>query len=527
MIDLHTGKSKGKVYLVGAGPGDPKLITLRGMECIAACDVIVYDRLASPRLLRYLKPGTEKIYVGKLPDRHTMKQEDINQLLVDLALQGKIVTRLKGGDPTIFGRVGEEAELLHQHDIEFDIVPGITSAIAVPAYAGIPVTHRDLASSLSIITGHESPDKLDYSIHWDKVTLATGTLVFLMGVAKIGYIAEQLMNNGKPANTPVALIRWGTRVEQRTVTGTLETIEAIVKAADFKPPAVIVVGDVVLQREKLNWYERKPLFGTRVLVTRARAQSSDLSERIEALGGEPCEFPVIETRPASQPDAVAELEAALADAERYDWLMFTSVNGVDYFFESIKKLRIDIRKFHRARIAAVGPKTAEALEKRGLAVDVLPVKFQAEDLLVSLYDQLEPGQRVLLPRGDLAREVLPRELKARGLEPVEIDVYETVIAQDQDEEVLEHLRSGGIHVITFASSSTVTNLLEVLRRMGVEQPLELLKGIDIACIGPVTAKTAVEAGLTVTIQPEDATIDGLIDAIAESRLAHRNEIGGV
>ncbi|MBW7458286.1 uroporphyrinogen-III C-methyltransferase, partial [Paenibacillus sepulcri] len=274
-------KATGKVFLVGAGPGDPKLITIRGMECLQACDVVVYDRLASPRLLKYLKAGTKKVYVGKLPDRHTMKQEDINQLLVDLALEGKIVTRLKGGDPTIFGRVGEEAELLQQNGVEFEIIPGITSAIAVPAYAGIPVTHRDLASSLSIITGHESPDKLDQSIYWDKVTNATGTLIFLMGVAKIGYIADQLMKHGKPPETPVALIRWGTRVEQQTITGTLETIEAVVRAADFKPPAVIVVGDVVRQRDKLQWYERKPLFGTRVLVTRARAQSSDLADRIE------------------------------------------------------------------------------------------------------------------------------------------------------------------------------------------------------------------------------------------------------
>ncbi|SFJ10892.1 uroporphyrinogen III methyltransferase / synthase [Paenibacillus sp. UNC496MF] len=519
MIDLLTGKGKGKVYLVGAGPGDPKLITVRGLECIKSCDVIVYDRLASPRLLRHLKPDAEKVYVGKLPDRHTMKQEDINRLLVDLALEGKVVTRLKGGDPTIFGRVGEEAELLRKHDVEFEIVPGITSAIAVPAYAGIPVTHRDLASSVSIVTGHESPDKLDHSIHWDKVTHATGTLVFLMGVAKIGYIAEQLIKHGKPADTPVALVRWGTRVEQRTVTGTLETIEAVVKAADFKPPAVIVVGDVVLQREKLNWYERKPLFGTRVLVTRARAQSSELSDRIEELGGEPCEFPVIETRRPADPSAFAAVEAALGEAEQYDWLMFTSVNGVDYFFDWLKSLSIDIRRFHRARVAAVGPKTAEALERRGLLVDALPVKFQADDLLASLEERLRPGQRVLLPRGDLAREVLPRELRAKGLHPVEIDVYETIIAQDQDEEALEHLRSGNVHVVTFASSSTVTNLLEVLRRMGVERPLELLKGVDIACIGPVTARTAANAGLTVTIQPEDATIDGLIAAIAESRLA--------
>lgn len=514
-------QGKGKVYLVGAGPGDPKLITVRGQECIRACDVVVYDRLASPRLLKFLKPGAEKVYVGKLPDRHTMKQEEINQLLVDLALEGKVVTRLKGGDPTVFGRVGEEAELLYDNGIEFEIVPGITSAIAVPAYAGIPVTHRDLASSMSIITGHESPDKLDRSIHWDKVTNATGTLIFLMGVAKIGYIAEQLIRHGKSPETPVALVRWGTRVEQRTIVGTLQTIERIVAEANFKPPAVIVVGEVVRQRDKLSWYERKPLFGTRVMVTRARAQSSDLSERIEELGGEPCEFPVIATREPSEPAAVQAIESALRAAERYDWLIFTSVNGVEYFFADLKKLGIDIRAFHKARIAAVGPRTAEALERRGLLIDVLPVKFQAEGLLDSLADSLKPGQCALLPRGDLAREVLPRELKARGIEAVEIDVYETVIAEDQEEETLKLLVEGKVDVITFASSSSVTNLLAVMKRMGVDNPQHILQNIEIACIGPLTAKTAAEAGLKVTIQPEDATIDALIDAIAAARLASR------
>ncbi|GGD54514.1 uroporphyrinogen-III C-methyltransferase [Paenibacillus nasutitermitis] len=516
---MNEGKVKGKVFLVGAGPGDPKLITIRGLECIQACDVVVYDRLASPRLLKYLKPDAQKVYVGKLPDRHTMKQEDINQLLVDLALEGKIVTRLKGGDPTLFGRVGEEAGLLQQHGVEFEIIPGITSAIAVPAYAGIPVTHRDMASSLSIITGHESPEKLDKSIHWDKVTNATGTLIFLMGVAKIGYIASQLMKHGKSPETPVALIRWGTRVEQQTITGTLKTIESIVIETDFKPPAVIVVGEVVRQREKLQWYERKPLFGTRVLVTRARAQNSELADRIEEMGGEPCEFPVIRTREQSLATAVEALTAALLDERPYDWLLFTSVNGVDYFFGWLKKLGLDIRKFHQARIAAVGPKTAEALEQRGLLVETLPVTFQAEGLLDSLQDSLLPGQRALLPRGDLAREVLPRELAARGVVPVVINIYETVMEDNQDEETLAMLIERRVDVITFASSSTVTNLLEIMKRMGIEDPPQLLKSVDIACIGPLTAKTAVEAGLVVTIQPEDATIDSLIEAVAASRLA--------
>ncbi len=511
--------TKGKVYLVGAGPGDPKLITVRGMECLARADVVVYDRLASPRLLRYMKPGADKVYVGKLPDRHTMKQEDINQLLVDLALEGKVVTRLKGGDPTIFGRVGEEAELLHDHGIEFEIVPGITSAIAVPAYAGIPVTHRDLASSLSIITGHESPEKLDRMIQWEKVTLATGTLIFLMGVAKIGYISEQLIKHGKPADTPVALVRWGTRVEQRTLTGTLADIEDKVTASNFKPPAVIIVGEVVKQREKLAWYEKKPLFGTRVLVTRARAQASELAEQIEELGGEPVEFPVIETRLPAGVEAETRLRTAMEAAEQYDWLMFTSVNGVDYFFRWLQAFGIDIRRFHKARIAAVGPKTAEALFGRGLTVEELPVKFHAEGLLDSLKDAVQQGQKALLPRGDLAREVLPRELAALGVTPVEIDVYETVTADGDDDGVLELLRDGEIDIVTFTSSSTVTNLLERMRQLGVESPAELLQQAAIASIGPLTSMTAAAAGLTVAIEPEHATIDGLLAALTAYRAA--------
>ncbi|QNK60017.1 uroporphyrinogen-III C-methyltransferase [Paenibacillus sp. PAMC21692] len=508
---------KGKVYLVGAGPGDPKLITVRGLQCLERCDVVVYDRLASPRLLRHVKPTAEFIYVGKLPDRHTMKQEAINQLLVDLALAGKTVTRLKGGDPTIFGRVGEEAELLYDNGIEFEIVPGITSAIAVPAYAGIPVTHRDLASSLSIVTGHESPDKLDRSIYWDKVTNATGTLLFLMGVAKIGYIAEQLMKHGKPASTPVALVRWGTRVEQRTLVGTLADIEEKVKATNFQPPAVIIVGEVVLQREKLRWFERKPLFGTRVLVTRARAQASELSESIEELGGEPCEFPVIDIREPEGEAEILALKEKLAEAGSYDWLIFTSVNGVDYFFRWLRRFGLDIRAFSKARIAAVGPKTAEALAHRGLQIEELPVKFHAESLLDRVEGWMKPGEKALLPRGDLARDVLPRLLRERGVEAVEADVYETSIADTQDEFVMEWLREGAIGIITFTSSSTVTNLMTLLRKNGIEEPARALSGIPIASIGPITSETVRSVGLEVTVEAEEATIDGLLAAVVDWR----------
>lgn len=512
--------SIGKVYLVGAGPGDPKLITVRGLECIRRCDVVVYDRLASPRLLQQLKPGAERVYVGKLPDRHTMKQEEINRLLVELALQGKTVTRLKGGDPSIFGRVGEEAELLAEHGIEFEIVPGITSAIAVPAYAGIPVTHRDLASSLSIVTGHESPEKLDRMIQWDKVTNATGTLIFLMGVAKIGYIAEQLMKHGRPADTPVALIRWGTRAMQQTLTGTLADIEAKVREADFQPPAVIVVGEVVKQRAKLAWYEKKPLFGTRVLVTRAQAQAGQLAGRIEELGGEAIEFPTIETRLPEGPEAERAIREALAAADTYDHLIFTSVNGVRCFFDWLRRFECDIRSFHRARIAAVGPQTAEALRAYGLTVAPLPAVYQAEGLIDSLKEAAAAGERALLPRGDLARDVLPEALTELGVTVIAIDVYETIVAEG-GQEAVEMLRAGEIDVVTFTSASTVRNLMTRLRAAGEERPEALLAGVTVASIGPLTTAAAVQAGLHVAVEPAEATIDALIAAVAADRAAGR------
>lgn len=505
----------GKVYLVGAGPGDARLITIKGKECLEKADAVVYDRLASPRFLKWLKPGAEKIYVGKLTDRHTMKQEDINQLLVDLALEGKTVVRLKGGDPTIFGRVGEEAELLYKNGISFEIVPGITSSISVPAYAGIPVTHRDMASSLSIITGHESPDKLDRMIKWDKVTNATGTLIFMMGVAKIGYISRQLIAHGRPPETPVALIRWGTRAEQDTITGTLENIEEKVKAANFQPPAVIVVGEVVLQREHLKWAEQLPLFGKRILVTRARSQASELVSRIEELGGEPYEFPVIETVMPRSEEMLSGVREAMEKLARYDWVFFTSVNGVEFFFHHLNEAGKDIRSLAGARIAAVGPATGKALRERGIAAETLTEQYQAEGLIEAFGQELKPGQHVLLPRGDLARSWLPEKLTEMGLDVTDIQTYETVLAAEDDEELMKLLEEGGIHAVTFTSSSTVTNLLTALERMGQASPVELLRGATVACIGPLTAETARKAGLETSIMAEEATIDSLVEALCQ------------
>ncbi|MEX2461250.1 MAG: uroporphyrinogen-III C-methyltransferase [Paenibacillaceae bacterium] len=509
--------NKGKVFLVGAGPGDPKLITIRGMEAIKKADVIVYDRLASPRLLMNAKPGTEKIFVGKLPDKHTLKQEEINQLLVDLALQGKIVIRLKGGDPCVFGRVGEEAELLAQHQIEFEIIPGITSAIGVPAYAGIPVTHRDYTSSFTIVTGHEYTNKTYSDVNWDKLANSTGTLVFLMGVTNLANIRDELIRFGRSPDLPVALIRWGTWMEQETLTGTLETIVDQVHEANFQSPAVIIVGEVVELRKKLAWFEKKPLFGRRILVTRARNQASELVDAIDDLGGEALEFPVIQLQAPTKLATKEHLKHALSKLPDYDWVVLTSVNGVEYFFRSLTENGIDIRSLSKARIAAVGPKTAEALRERGLVTEALPSKFQAEDLLESLLPDLKSGQNVLLPRADIARDYLPKKLKELGLHVTEVDVYENVVCTDHGVEVLELLRKQAVHVITFTSSSTVTHLFEALKHLGVIEPLELLAHIDIACIGPVTAQTAESMGLKVSYIAKEATVASLIQALIAAK----------
>jgi uroporphyrinogen III methyltransferase/synthase len=505
--------SKGVVYLVGAGPGDPKLITVRGLEAIKRADVVVYDRLASPRLLRHMKPSAEKIFVGKLPDKHMLKQSEINQLLVDLALQGKIVTRLKGGDPSVFGRVGEEAELLAENEVAFEIIPGITSAIAVPAYAGIPVTHRDFTSSFSIVTGHEYKNKTYNGVNWENLSQASGTLIFLMGVANLEFICNKLIEGGKTTSTPVALIRWGTWMDQETITGTLTDIVEKVRVANFKSPAVIIVGEVVKLRDKLAWFEKKPLFGKRILVTRARSQASELSNLIEDLGGEAVEFPVIRIQATSQVAARTALGDALQRLEDFDWVIFTSVNGVDHFFEAIREQQIDIRRMYKAKIAAVGPKTSEALRSRGLLVELLPSKFHGDELLASVAEQLKLGQQVLLPTADIAKEYIPARLRELGLQITEVDVYETVLETSGGAEIIEMLEQKVLQIITFTSSSTVTNLFHALKELGVDHPLELIKDCQIACIGPMTAQTAIEAGLTIDYLAEEATVESLVASL--------------
>jgi len=497
----------GIVYLVGAGPGDPGLITVKGLACIRKAEVLVYDRLAGKRLLSYAPAGCELIYVGKLPDRHTLRQEEINQLLLQKALAGRVVTRLKGGDPYVFGRGGEEAELLARHNVPFEIVPGITSAIAVPAYAGIPVTHRDFTSSFAVITGHEDPTKDESSIAWDKIATAHGTLVFLMGVGNLPLIVEKLQQHGRPSSTPVALVRWGTRPEQRTLTGTLATIVQQVEEAGFTSPAIIVVGEVVTLRDTLSWFEKKPLFGKRVVVTRSREQASDLSGQIEALGGEVFEFPAIAI---AEPDDFVPLDAAIARAETYDWLIFTSVNGVEAFFTRLRRQGRDIRDLKGARLCAIGPKTKESLEALCLKVEYVPSEYRAEAVLEGLKGKLKPGERVLLPRADIAREILPDTLREMGAEVDNVVAYRTVRGGGDARLLREFLEERMIHYITFTSSSTVKNFVETLDAADLQS---LLAGVRLVSIGPITSQAARDLGLAIDAEATEYTIDGLLEAL--------------
>ena len=499
--------NKGYVYLVGAGPGDIGLITVTGLECIQRADVIVYDRLANPRLLSYARPDAKYIYVGKTPDHHTLKQEEINEVLVEEALQGQVVTRLKGGDPYVFGRGGEEGERLREAGVPFEVVPGITSAIAVPSYAGIPVTHRHLTSTFTVITGHEDPLKASSQINWQRLAEDPGTLIFLMGVGHLAQIVAQLVDHGKSAATPIALIRWGTRPEQQVVVGTLATIVEDVARAGLTSPAIIIVGEVVTMRDTLSWFEQKPLFGQRILVTRAREQASAFSRMIEEAGGEAWEAPTIAIDSAAE---TPELRDAVAKAGNYDWIIFTSVNGVQAFFDAMRESGMDIRCLGKAKICAIGPKTKEALEAKGLVVAAMPEKFVAESVLECLKPLLNFGEKILLPRSDLARTLLVDTLRDLGMKVDEVVAYRTKKVDRFNDEILEKLRDKSIHIVTFTSSSTVKNFMELVGDK------EILEGIRLASIGPVTTKTLAEFGLTPDIEATDYTIKGLFNAIVEA-----------
>ena len=502
------GNKQGLVYLIGAGPGDPGLITVKGLECIKQAHVLVYDRLASPRLLAYARPGAETIFVGKQPDQHTLTQSEINALLVQKARQGLTVARLKGGDPFVFGRGGEEAEELVKHGIPFEVVPGITSAVAVPAYAGIPVTHRDFTSSVAIITGNEDPTKESSNIEWAKLAAGTGTLIFLMGMGNLPAIAERLVEFGRSPQTPVALIRWGTRPEQKTLVGNLANIAALAAEQGFKNPAIIIVGEVVTLRDRLKWFENKPLFGQRVLVTRSREQASVLSELIASLGGEPIEFPTITI---DEPEDFAPLDQAIENIAAYQWIIFTSANGVKSFMKRFRHLNRDIRDLKGIRLCAIGPQTGKELRSLALNVDYIPAEYRAEEIVAGLSDKISGGDKILLPRADIARKLLPEALKELGAKVDEVVAYRTLAASANACAIKELLAEGKINLVTFTSSSTVRNFVTLL---GIEPAsTSLLQRTRIACIGPITAHTAAELGLKCDIVAAEYTIPGLIKAI--------------
>ncbi len=502
---------KGKVYLVGAGPGDPGLLTLKAKDCMEKADVVVYDNLANRVFLRYARKEAELIYAGKEGGRHTMTQEEINRVIVDRASRGLLVVRLKGGDPFIFGRGGEEAQELASAGIAFEIVPGVTSAIAVPAYAGIPLTHRDFTPTVAFITGHEDPGKGHSGIAWDRISTGAGTLVFLMGMGNISGIAENLIRNGRSADTPVAVIQKGTMAAQKTVTAPLKDIAEIARGEGLKPPAVIVVGGVVDLRRDLAWFDKRPLFGKKIVVTRAREQASTFLAALSELGAECIEFPTIEVVAPSGYDA---LDGAIRDLERYQWAIFTSVNGVKFFFDRLRFLGRDSRSLKGIKVAAIGSRTGEALSGKGIVPDLVPDEFRAEAVVDAFHKEDVEGLRILLPRAAQAREVLPVELEKMGASVDVVEAYRTIKASGDRSLVQGLLERGGIHMVTFTSSSTVHNFVDVFEEEG-ERFSRWMEKVSVACIGPVTAETAIKRGLKVSLTAERYTVESLTGAIVE------------
>src|SRR3972149_6170206 len=429
--------AKGMVYLIGAGPGAPGLITLKAIECIKEADVVVYDYLASKRFLEYASKKAEIIYVGKQGGAHTLPQDEINKLIIKKAQKGKIIARLKGGDPFIFGRGGEEAEEIIQAGIDYEVVPGVTAGVAAAAYAGIPLTHRDFTTTVAFITGHEDPMKDESNICWDKISTGIGTLVFYMGIGNLEPNMKKLMENCRGPDTPVALIRWGTTSAQETVVGTIADIAEKAKKANFQGPAKTVVGGVVSLRDKLRWFDKRPLFGKKIIVTRSREQASDFSVLLEKYGAEPIEFPTIETVP---PKDWKEIDRAIKNLPKYDWAIFTSINGVKYFVERLKKQGKDIREFKGIKICAIGPATAKAIEDLGIKVDLLPKEYRAEAIIAGLGKNKIKGKSFLLPRALKAREVLPEEIKRLGGKGDVVTAYRTVQPKEKTDEIRKMLR---------------------------------------------------------------------------------------
>ena len=499
--------SKSKVYIVGAGPGDIGLLTVKGLMCLQRAEVVVYDFHLNAQVLNYINHNAELIYAGKRGGQHTMTQDEINATLVEKAKEGKTICRLKGGDPFVFGRGGEEAEVLSKEGIEFEIVPGISSAVAAPAYAGIPLTHRAYSSSFAVVPGYEDVTKKESSIDWTRLATAVGTIVFLMAVKNITQVCQKLIENGRAPDTPVAVIRWGTRADQTTLIGDLSSIPDMVRENEIKPPAVMVVGDVVRLRDTLKWYEERPLFGQRILVTREHSLGF---EPLAELGAEIIEFHTVKIVP---PKSWDELDRAIDAIQSYDWLILTSGNGVKYFFRRLFEKETDIRELKGIKICAIGSKTASMINKFGINVDLIPEKFKAEGLIKSFEEQYGKtglkNVRFLLPRAETAREVFPDRIRELG---GEIDVppaYRAAKPETQGRRLKRFFKEGKITVATFTSAATFNNFMDM---MG-EDAEALLKDVAISVIGPVTAQAIEKAGLKVSIMPEEATIEAMVSKI--------------
>lgn len=491
----------GKVFLVGAGPGDPGLLTRKAARLIEKADVVVLDALVSPEIAALIPPGTEIIDAGKRASKHTLKQEETNQLLVDLAKAGKRVVRLKGGDPFVFGRGGEEAEELRMAGVEFEIVPGISSSIAGPAYAGIPVTHRSYSTAVTLVTGHESDESK--GVQWKPLAELKGTIVFLMGLGNLEMISTKLVENGRSADTPAAVISRATTPRQRTVTGTLANIRQRVEEAKIEAPALIVVGDVVQAREQLDWFEKKPLFGRSVVVTRARAQASDLAELLGEAGAKVLEFPMISI---AEPESWDSLDKVIAAIGTYDYVVFSSINGVQFFFRRLMEKGRDVRALSHCQVAAVGSSTAEELRSYGIVPDVIPEKFQSSALLPML-PQDQTSIRTAIIRAAEGRDELIEGLRARG-GSVDLGVaYRNVESNAHAAELQQLLRDGGVDAVTFTSASTVDNFF---RQVGETKVAER---IALASIGPVTTAAIRKYGRDATVEAKEATVSSLCEAV--------------
>jgi len=501
---MKTGK-RGIVYIIGSGPGDPGLITVKAVECIGRSDVIVYDYLMGREILRHAREDARLIYVGKKGGDHTMSQERINQILVDEARAGNRVARIKGGDPFVFGRGGEEAQVLHRNGVPFEIIPGVTSAIAVPAYAGIPLTHRTITSTAAFVTGHEDPTKEGSDIDWEAIA-SIGTIVFLMGVKNLPTIVTKLMEKGRDPGTRVALIRWGTTPGQETLTGTLETIVALVEERRFRPPAIFVVGDVAGLREELNWFEKKPLFGKTVVITRPEAQSAGFADLLSEAGARVVSFPTIKIVP---PEDYSPLDRAIENIEAYDWIILTSVNGVRSFFDRLFHLGRDARSLAGVRLCAIGPATAQAVERHGIRVDLVPASYISESVVAAFETAGGAGRKVLLPRAEIARDIIPESLTTMGAHCDVITAYQTVSSGMTRKDFDRLTEAGAIDIVTFTSPSTVDNFIDMVGKANI--PEDTL----IACIGPVTKEAAEAAGFTVQIMAQSYTVEGMMDAMID------------